>query len=211
MVEIILVRHGETEWNKNEVFRGRADVDLNETGLRQAELLGEYLSAEKIELIYSSPLQRAVKTASAIARFQKTEINTVTNLIDFDCGEWQGLTLEEVKEKYPELYQDWLDTPEQVRLPGGESLESVLNRAMPFVEGAVTRCGEGKIALVSHRVVLKVIICALLGLGNSHYWNIRLDNGAVTRFTFDGKNVILTAHNETSYLKALANEHLNDF
>lgn len=211
MLEIILVRHGETDWNKNEVFRGRADVALNETGLRQAELEGKYLSGQKIDLVYSSPLQRAIKTSEAIARFQKIEVNAVENLIDFDYGEWQGLTIAEVKEKYPELYQDWLDTPEQVRLPGGESLESVLNRAMPFLEDAVVRCGEGKIALVSHRVVLKVIICALLGLDNSHFWNIRLDNGAVTRFVYDGDNVTLVAHNDTSYLKSITATPLNDF
>jgi broad specificity phosphatase PhoE len=211
MVEIILIRHGETDWNRNEVFRGRADVELNETGLRQAELAGQYLSGEKIDLIYSSPLQRAVITAEAVARFQKIKVNAVKNLIDFDYGEWQGLTSGEVKQKYPELYQDWLDTPEKVRMPGGESLENVLNRAMPFVEDAVMRRGGGKIALVSHRVVLKIIICALLGLDNSHFWNIRLDNGAIARFTFEGQDVVLVSHNDTSYLKANKNGKLKDF
>jgi len=211
MTEIILVRHGETEWNASETFRGRADVDLNATGLRQAELLGKYLSTEKIDLIYSSPLKRAVKTAEAIARYQKIGVNAVENLIDFDYGEWQGLTLEEVKERYEELYRDWLDTPEQVGMPGGESLESVRSRAMPFVEDAVMRFGEGKIALVSHRVVLKVLICALLGLDNSHFWNIKMDNAAVTRFIYDGDRVILTEHNNTSYLSALKGRKLADF
>ncbi len=211
MTEIILVRHGETDWNASETFRGRADVDLNETGLLQAELLGEFLGEEKIDLIFSSPLKRAVRTAEAIAKFQEIEVNTVENLIDFDYGEWQGLTLLEVKERYPELYQDWLDTPEQVRIPGGESLESVLSRAMPFVEDAVMRCGEGKVALVSHRVVHKVLICALLGLDNANFWNIKLDNGAITRFVYDGDKVILTAHNDTSYLKDIQGHKLNDF
>ncbi len=67
MTEIILIRHGETQWNASETFRGRADIDLNETGICQSELLGKYLSAEKIDRIYSSPLKRAVKTAEAIA------------------------------------------------------------------------------------------------------------------------------------------------
>jgi broad specificity phosphatase PhoE len=67
MLEIVLIRHGETDWNVGQVFRGRANIDLNETGIRQAELLGEYLSRDRIDFIYSSPLQRAAKTASAIA------------------------------------------------------------------------------------------------------------------------------------------------
>jgi broad specificity phosphatase PhoE len=211
MTEIILVRHGETEWNASETFRGRADIDLNETGLRQAELVGKYLSAEKIDHIYSSPLKRAVKTAEAIARFQKTGVDTVENLIDFDCGEWQGLTVEEVKEKDDVLYQDWVDTPEQMRIPGGETLDSVLNRAMPFVVGSVMKCREGRIALVSHRVVLKVIICALLGLDNAHFWDIRIDNGAITRFAYDGNHSVLTGHNDTSFLRELKASAQEDF
>jgi broad specificity phosphatase PhoE len=211
MTEIILVRHGETEWNTSEIFRGRTDIDLNETGLRQAELLGKYLRDEKIDHIYSSPLKRAVKTAEAIAKHQKTGVNIVENLIDFDCGEWQGLTVEEVKEKDDVLYQDWLDTPEQMRIPGGETLEDVLNRAMPFVVGSVMKCREGTIALVSHRVVHKVLICALLKLDNSHFWDIRIDNGAITRFAYDGNHAVLTSHNDTSYLKELQGRKLNDF
>jgi phosphoserine phosphatase len=211
MTEIILVRHGETEWNKSEIFRGRVDVDLDATGIRQAELLGKYLSADKIDIIYSSPLKRAVKTAEAIARFQKIKVDIVDNLIDFDCGEWQGLTLEEVKDRYEELYQDWLDTPEQVKIPGGESLEDVLTRAMPFVVDSVMRCREGRIALVSHRVVLKVLICALLKLSNEHFWDIKLDNSAITRFNYDGNHVILTEHNNTSYLKEIKGCRQNDF
>jgi broad specificity phosphatase PhoE len=211
MTEIILIRHGETDWNASETFRGRADVDLNATGVRQAELLGKYLSAEKIDLVYASPLKRAVKTAEAIARFQNIKVNTVENLTDFDYGEWQGLTLEEVKERDDVLYQDWLDTTEQMRIPGGETLENVLNRAMPFVVGSVMRCREGKIALVSHRVVHKVIICALLGLDNAHFWDIKMNNGAITRFVYDGNHAVLISHNDTSHLREIQGHKLNDF
>lgn len=211
MAEIILARHGETDWNTGEIFRGRADIDLNETGLQQTELLAKYLSVEKIDFIYSSPLRRAIKTAEAIARFQKVEVNTIENLIDFDYGEWQGLTSREVQDRYTELYRDWLDTPEQVRIPGGESLTGVRDRAMSFVEDAVTWCGEGKIALISHRVVHKVLICALLGLENIHFWNIKLDTGAITRFEYNGDRVILTEHNNTSYLSSIKRSPSDDF
>ncbi|MCK4863292.1 MAG: histidine phosphatase family protein [Dehalococcoidales bacterium] len=211
MLEIILTRHGETDLNAGEIFRGLADAELNETGLRQAELLGEYLGNEKIDIIYSSPLKRAVKTAETIARRQALDVNTVRNLIDFDYGEWQGLPLKEIKDKYEELYRDWQDTPEQVRIPGGESLEDVRNRAMPFVEDAVMRCGEGKIVFVSHRVVHKVLICNLLGLGNARFWNIRLDTGGISRFNCGDGKIVLTSHNDTSYLKPVKNIHTGDF
>jgi broad specificity phosphatase PhoE len=211
MVAIILARHGETDWNAGEIFRGRADVPLNDTGLRQAELLGEYLSAEKIDAVYSGPLQRAVRTARAVAANHGLDINIVASLNDIDYGQWQGLSLREVMGKYPELYQDWLDTPEQVRFPGGETLEEVRNRAMPFIEDAVMRCGEGTIVLVSHRVVLKVIICALLGLDNASFWNFRLDTGGLSRFEFNGDRVVLVSHNDTSFLQPVRRTPLADF
>lgn len=211
MIEIILARHGETEWNNKMIFRGQADIDLNEVGRRQAELLGEYLSGEKIDFVYSSPLKRAVETAKAIADRQKLEVNIVQNLNDLNFGEWQGLPLEEVEEQYPELYRDWLDTPEQVRVPGGESLEDVRSRALSFVEDAVMRCGEGKIVFVSHRVVNNVLIMALLGLDNSHFWKIRLNTGGISRFDCGNGRLVLTSHNDTSYLKSMGDIAKVDF
>jgi len=211
MTAIILARHGETDWNAGEIFRGRVDVPLNDNGLRQAGLLGKYLSGEKIDIIYSSPLQRAVKTAQAVAARRRLTVSVVENLNDVDCGDWQGLLVREVKEKFPELYQDYLDTPEQVRFPGGETLEEVRSRVMPFVEDAVMRCGEGTIVLVSHRVVHKVLICALLGLGNSSFWNFRLDTGGITRFEFNGDRVVIISHNDNSYLRPVRSLPPADF
>ena len=209
MVEIILARHGETDFNAREIFRGRADVPLNETGLKQARLLGEYLSREKIDVIYSSPLPRAVQTAEAVAAHHRREVNINDNLNDIDCGEWQGLSVSEVKERYTELYQDWLDTPEQVRLPGGESLEDVRSRALPFVQDA--RCEEGKIVLVSHRVVHKVLMCGLLGLDNSSFWSFKIDTGGITRFELNRDKAVLICHNDTSFLNPLKHLPLKDF
>jgi broad specificity phosphatase PhoE len=90
MIEIILVRHGETAWNRREIFRGRADIELSETGARQAELLAQYLSQTGISAIYSSPLKRALKTAEAIASYHSLDVKTTSGLIDFDYGNWQG-------------------------------------------------------------------------------------------------------------------------
>jgi len=211
MLEIVLVRHGETAWNTGEVFRGRADVGLNDTGRRQAELVAKCLSEDKIDFIYSSPLRRAVETAEAIARYHGLEISTVSNLIDFDFGEWQGRSLKEVRAEYGEIYRDWTDTPEQVSIPGGESLKDVSCRAMPFVEDAVMRCGDGRILMVSHRVVCKVLICGLLGIDNSRFPNIRMDTGGITRFDCGEGRLVLTIHNDTSCLRPIGAAVLNDF
>jgi len=210
MIEIILARHGETEWNVAEVFRGRIDVELNETGLKQAELLAEYLSDVKINAIYSSPLKRALKTAEMIASYHKLDVEIVPGLIDFDYGKWQGLPHQEVKIKYKELYAEWINSPDKVKIPAGESLDDIRKRATGVVSNIIAKY-RGTVVLVSHRVVNKVLICALLGLDNSHFWNIKQDTGGITTFIYENERFILTEHNNTSYLKPIQKAPLSDF
>ena len=210
MTEIILARHGETEWNVGEIFRGTIDVELNETGIKQAELLAEYLSDLKIDAIYSSPLKRALKTAEMIAGYHKLNVEIAPGLTDLDYGEWQGLPHQEVKDKYKELYAEWIKNPHQVKMPAGESLNEVRNRAIDVVDEVIAKY-EGTVVLTSHRVVNKVLICALLGLDNSHFWNIKLDTCAITTFIYENERFILTKHNDTSHLKPIHKAPLSDF
>jgi len=210
VTEIILVRHGETDWNVSEVFRGRIDVELNRTGLTQAELLADYLNRGEVEAIYSSPLKRASKTAEIIAAKSGIEVKIAPGLIDFDFGEWQGLSHREVKSRHKELYMGWLSHPEQVRMPGGESLGEVRARALSVIDDVI-RGYQGVVVLVAHRVVNKVLICALLGLDNSHFWNIRQDTCGITSFVYEQGQFLLTGHNNTSFLEPLRKMPLGDF
>jgi len=210
MTEIILARHGETKWNVEEVFRGRIDVGLNENGVRQAELLAEYLSGLKIYGVYSSPLKRALRTAEIIARYHKLKVKAAPGLIDFDFGKWQGLPHQEVKRKHKELYARWRESPQLVQMPDGETLSEVRERALTVVDEVVAK-HRGRVVLVSHRVVNKVLICALLGLDNSHFWNIRQDTCGTTTFAYQNGRFILTKHNDTSYLRPLPQAQPSDF
>ena len=210
MTEIILARHGETEWNVEEVFRGRIDIELNETGRKQAGLLAQYLSTVAIEAIYSSPLKRALKTSEQIASHHKLEVEITSGLIDLNYGQWQGLSHQEVKDKYKGLYAEWLSHPDRVKIPTGESLDDVRQRAIGVVDGVIAKYG-GTVVLVAHRVVNKVLICALLGLDNSHFWNIRQDTCGITTFTCENGRLILTEHNNTTYLKPIQRAPLSDF
>jgi broad specificity phosphatase PhoE len=208
---IILVRHGQTAWNAEEVFRGRIDIELDETGLKQTELLGEYLSSRKLETIYSSPLRRAIQTAEAITRHHELSAEIAHGLNDMDFGEWQGLTLEEVRNRYNKLLEQWVSKPHVVQMPSGESLDDVRQRALAFMNQVVEKHEGKEIVLVSHRVVNKVLICALLGLDNSHFWNIRLDTCGMTTFEFSNGQFVLVEHNNTSFLEPLKPERLRDF
>jgi broad specificity phosphatase PhoE len=211
MTELILARHGETDWNVQEVFRGRADVDLNTTGKKQAELLAQYLKASKPEAIYSSPLERALRTAQIVAgQHFRVKVEPVMDLIDLDYGEWQGVSKEDVKEKYPELYERWLREPHRVKMPSGESLNNVKKRTQKVIDEIVAE-HEGTILVISHRVVLKVIILSLLGLNNSQFWNVRVDSGGVTTFLYENEHYILVRHNDTCFLKTTQTAPLKDF
>jgi broad specificity phosphatase PhoE len=210
MAKLILARHGETVWNVEKVFRGRADVDLDEVGVRQAELLGKYLSNWELEAIYSSPVKRALDTANIVARYQKVTVRIAKDLMDFDYGEWQSLPEQEVKRLYPAILDGWHNNPHKVKMPGGEGLEDVRRRAVEVVNGILSR-HQGNVLLVSHRVVNKVLICYLLGLDNSHFWNINQDVGGITVFNYADGRFVLTRHNDTSHLKESQKSPLDDF
>ena len=210
MAKLILARHGETVWNVEKIYRGRADVNLDEMGIKQAELLGKCLNSWGLEAIYSSPLRRALDTANIVARYQKISVHIAEGLIDFDYGEWQSLPEQEVKRLYPTLHNEWHDNPHKVKMPGGESLEDVRRRAIKVVNDVLARY-QGSMVLVSHRVVNKVLICSLLGLDNSYFWNIKQDVGGITIFNYVDGRFVLTRHNDTSYLKELQKSVLDDF
>jgi len=210
MTRLILARHGETEWNVSEVFRGRRDVALNEIGIRQAELLGDYLADLAIEAVYSSPLERALDTAKCVARHHGLDVTIADGLVDFDYGAWEGLTHLEVKERYRGLYDRWLKEPHLVRMPDGESLGEVRERARCIMEGAVS-AHSGTVVLVSHRVVNKVLVCAMLGLDNSRFWDIKQDLGGITVFDHEGDHFTLIKHNDTFHLRQIQRDALSDF
>jgi len=210
MVKLILARHGETVWNVEKIYRGRTDVNLDEVGIKQAELLGKHLSNWELETIYSSPLRRAIDTANIIARYQKIGVHIAEGLIDFDYGEWQSLPEQRAKRLYPTLHDEWHNNPHKVRMPGGESLEDVKKRAIKVVNAVLSEY-QGSIVLVSHRVVNKVLICSLLGLDNSYFWNIKQDVGGITIFNYADGRFVLTRHNDTSHLKELQKSVLDDF
>jgi broad specificity phosphatase PhoE len=210
MAELILIRHGETGWNVEKIYRGRTDVNLDEVGIKQAQLLGKYLSNWELEAIYSSPLKRALDTANFVARYQKIGVQVTDGLIDFDYGEWQSLPEQEAKSLYPTLHNEWHNNPHKVKMPGGESLEDVRERAIGVVNDALSKY-QGCVVLVSHRVVNKVLICFLLGLDNSYFWNIKQDVGGITIFDYVGGRFVLTRHNDTSYLKERQRYALDDF
>ena len=211
MTEIILIRHGETDWNREQVFRGRIDVALNEVGVTQARAVQESLKDTVIDGIYSSPLSRAFETASIVGKNRKGAVRVEEGFTDIDFGAWQGLSHREVKEKYNDLYETWLTQPQLVTFPGGESLDDVQKRSLQALEGTVKNNPGKTLALVSHRVVLKVLLCTILGLELSHFWYLRQDTCAINSFECKDSHYFLTLLNDTCHLRAVHGASTVDF
>jgi len=208
MTSIYLVRHGQTAWNKEEIFRGRTDIPLDEIGLKQAELAGEYFKAMVIQGVYSSPLSRAWQTAEPIALFQNLKAQPIEGIIDMSFGNWEGHALQEIERIDPETYRQWREEPHLAKLPGGESLDDVRFRAMAALEWVIKKHPEGSVVLISHRVVNKVLICGILGIDNSHFWQIAQDTAAINLIQYKRGRYVLSFMNETCHLKALKEEKI---
>ncbi len=211
MTKVYVVRHGQTAWNLEEVFRGRMDIPLDDTGKKEVHLAGEALKKETIHAIYSSPLSRSMETAENIAKFQNIKVEPCEAIIDISYGEWEGVSLIEVQKKYPDLYELWIKEPHKVKFPGGESLEEVRMRTMDTIKNLLEKHEDENIALVAHRVPNKVISCSALGIDNSNFWRIQQDTASTNLFTYKDGQWIISYLNDTSYLKILGKSALSDF
>jgi len=199
---IILVRHGQTEWNRIERFRGRYDLSLNDTGIEQAEKTAAYIQKMwKPVALYSSPLKRAVQTAEKITETCGIPIQTSHGLMDIDYGQWQGLTPEEVQQQWPELLTHWYEHPETVQIPGGESLKQVRERSMSALSGFCRMHMNDEIVLVSHTVVNRLLILGILDLGNDHFWNLSQEPCAINLIEKSERGFKLACMNDTCHLK----------
>lgn len=200
VARFILVRHGQTGWNKKERFRGWVDVELDEVGLKQAEAVAQRIVQWKLDAVYSSPLKRAVSTAQPIAKQFGLTVVTLDGIIDMNFGDWQGLAIEEAKQKYPEQFDFWLNSPQRLKIPGGETLDEVRRRAVAVIDELAARHVDETVAVVTHRVVCKVLLLSFLGLDNSHFWQIGQDTTAVNAFEIYKGKPTVTLINDTCHL-----------
>jgi broad specificity phosphatase PhoE len=138
------------------------------------------------------------------------EVEISPGLNDLAFGAWEGLSVDAVRVKYPDLFAMWASHPERARLPGGETLDEVGRRAGEVVNQAAAN-HKGTVVMVTHRVVIKVLVCALLGLDNSHFWRILVDTCGLTTFRYDGGRAILVRHNDSGFLRPMREKPLDDF
>jgi len=202
MTRVILIRHGQTAWNKVERIRGQADIPLNEVGLAQAEATAlRVLDQWRPEAVYCSPLQRAVQTAQPIVHRLGQQVRPMAGFVDMNFGQWQGLSPQEVEQRWPDSAHAWLEAPHTVAFPGGETLDKVKLRSMAALYEVIERHPGSEIVVVAHTVVNRVLLCAVLGLDNSNYWRIGQDTCAINVFTWRAGTFFLESLNDICHLR----------
>lgn len=200
---IILVRHGQTAWNREERFRGRSDIPLDETGLKQAEATARRLASSGACAVFSSPLVRTMMTARPIAAGLGLSVEPLPELIDIDYGAWQGLSTAEARASDPQLYRKWLETPQVAVFPGGEGVQDVRDRIVRVIAHVLGHYADRTVILVSHVVVCRVFICTVLGLELSHFWQIGQDPCAVNTIGVREGMLVLNSMNDTCHLRGI--------
>ena len=201
--KIYLVRHGETDLNKDKRFRGHSDVPLNEDGVLQAAGAARMLKLAEITNIYTSPIIRSVQTATAIAVVTGARMETDDDFVDIDYGEWQGMTVAEAKRSDPGQVEAWRSDPGSFTFPGGDSIADVTARLGPAFARLTGREHEGPIAVVSHLAVLKLCFTVLMDVSADYFWRVGLDNGAVSLFTHrPGSGYTLESWNQPPFSAA---------
>ena len=205
---LLLVRHGETNWNRDGRFQGQIDIPLNENGKKQGAQAGEFLKAVQIDAAVTSSMLRPKETAEEIlVHHADVDLQTTEQLWEISHGEWEGKLESEIEVGYPGLLAKWQSKPEDVQMPGGENLDDVYGRAKKGwgdIVAAYSDSEETKTVLVvAHDAINKAILCQVLGLGPDKFWQFKQGNGAVSVIDYtDGAGTapMLSAANITTHL-----------
>jgi broad specificity phosphatase PhoE len=164
MTRLLLVRHGQSEWNAAGRIQGQIDIQLDETGRQQAQLIADRLAAEPVAAIYSSPLQRAKATAETIADRFNLPVQLDPRLMEYDFGVISGSTWNDVVEKHPEFASRWLEDPWAVPVADSEGRVNFAARVMSAIQDIIARHPVGQVVVVAHGGTFGVYLCAMLGL-----------------------------------------------
>src|SRR5438270_8764809 len=201
MTKLILVRHGHVEGISPERFRGRAELPLTELGRREAELTAAYIAASwRPAAIYTSPMSRCVDTGAAIGKPLGLARSARPGLNDIDYGDWQGLTADEACARWPGDLDTWYRHPDWAAIPGGETLQQVLARAVAALRDVIRRHPSDTVVLVSHDSVNRVLLLHALELPLSRYWRFKQNPCCINEIDFGPDGWVIHSINRTGHL-----------
>jgi alpha-ribazole phosphatase len=196
------VRHGQTLWNHIARYQGHSDIELSDTGRDQASRLSLRLSTVSLQAVYASDLKRALDTARIIAEPHGLDVQELPQLREINFGAWEGLTFQDIEQRYPDIAKSWHASPGSVRIPDGETFQELMERTYSTILDLAKSNDPGTVAVVTHGGAIRSIICALLGVDLNNLFRIRQDNVALNIIDFYDGYGILNLLNDTHHLEA---------
>ncbi len=197
-MELILVRHGETAWNREGRVQGLSDIDLSDVGVYHARRLAISLKDRPIRAIYASPLIRALKTAEIINRYHDVPLLLEPGLMEMDQGDFEGLTYAELMACERDFLRSWIADPASVRMPNGESLDELQARAWPVIDGILQRSADALV--VSHSLTIASILCKIKRISLSDFRSVHVDPASKTLVRFAGGPGEIVSLNDRTHL-----------
>jgi alpha-ribazole phosphatase len=204
-MKLFLTRHGQTDWNIARRFQGHSNTPLNEVGRKQAAALADRMSAQKIDAIYSSDLQRAMETANTIVQMSgcNPDLHLDLRLREINFGDWEGLTYNEIKEKYPEVLLARENDIYKNAPPNGEALEQLCARVQSMLDELYANHKDQTVLIVTHGGVSQILLCLALKLNPTMYWQFHLSTASLSEISFYPDGALLNLMNDTCHLEKI--------
>ena len=200
-MKFFVVRHGETDWNKLGRFQGHTDISLNDRGLSQARETAVASEDRGYTAIYSSPLVRTVQVAEEIAKVTPMLVSQEPGLKELSLGDLEGVTGEEMRNDWPDLFAAWRTEPEKMSMPNGESLGELRDRTWQVILDIEQKhSSDDSIVVISHNFAIRSIVNELLGMPLAYFHRMSLNLASVCTFDSDERGRRLTGYNSTSHL-----------
>ncbi len=200
MTKLLLIRHCETDWTKEERHQGHIDIPLNRIGEERARLIARRVKIEKPKLIYSSNLLRASITAEIIAEILSLNVIKEHSLIELFKGDWEGRTKQEIKSQNPKLVEEWELNPLKTQIPNAESYIQLYDRVIPCIVKIIMSHPDDTIAIVTHANIIRLLVCVALRLEIEHLRRVKVDLGSLTTIIISNNDWRLINLNETFHL-----------
>jgi broad specificity phosphatase PhoE len=200
-LRLLAIRHGATDWSRERRFTGSRDVALSAEGRRQCLALARTLAPLPIAALYASPLGRARESAAAIASARGIEVVVEPDFREMCFGDWEGLTRDEVEQRFPDDYAAWRAAPEGLARPGGETLAAVAERVSRGLAELRARHHGETVVLVSHGMVTKLIVLDALGLGPERLWSVDASPAGISEIEYRDDWATVHRVNTVSHLE----------
>ena len=199
-MRLILVRHGQTEWNAGGRYQGQSNVALSDTGRKQARFLAERFPVKQLDAIYTSDLDRAKETAECVGEKLGVSVRPEKAFRELSFGDWEGLTYQEISSRWPKEAEKLFTAPDELVIPHGETFQELQKRALDKIQLLYKNHIDQTVAVFAHGAINKTILAGLMHIPLHYLWSLRQDNTAVNILRLDDGYVMVELINSTSHL-----------